>query len=170
MKKYRIFLTGIFIIGCLFTSCSFTGTYFPTNKTISDGTYVCENTIESTGYYKKLLDGIETSESLNVRGKKETLIIEGNTLHYISEECTYYERMANDSFVTLEEPVVENIRDLTGTYTICTGGKIVFDVEGDTYVFQNGAYFDYEQNDDEIKFVKRAILDGSYILGPFKKQ
>ncbi len=170
MKKYITILAGIIFIASLFTSCSFTGTYLPTKKTIPDGTYVCESPIQLTGYYKKYLDGIETTESLDIVVRKEILIINGNTLHYISGENTCYEEVESDSYVTLKEPVFEIKRDLTGTYTICIDKKITFNIEGDTYVFQNGAYFDYEQNNDEIKFVKRAILDGAYVLGPFKKQ
>lgn len=170
MKNYKNYLAILFILGCLFTSCSFTQTYFPTKKTIPDGTYVCKETIESTGYHQKLLDGIETSENLDIKFNIETLIIKDNTLHYVSGDYTYYERIDTDSYVTLAEPTVENKKDLTGTYTIYTGDKIAFEIEGDTYVFQNGAYFDYEQNGDEIRFVKKAILDGSYILGPFKRQ
>lgn len=172
MKKIRNYLAGIFILGGLLASCSFTGTYFPTKKTIPDGTYVCEEPTATTGYYKKLLDGVETLESLDTTIRRETLTIKGNTLHYVLDNCSSYEKVDADSnsYVTLEEPVVENISDLTGTYTIYTDDKIMFDIEGDTYVFQNGSYFEYEQNGDEIKFVKKAILDGSYILGPFKKQ
>lgn len=173
MKKINFCLVRMAILGgllSLFTSCSFTGTYFPTKKTIPEGQYLKEEVCASTGVYSKLLDGIETSENIDVTIRRETLTVKGNTIEYTYGEYTYFNMIDRNTFVTLSEPTVEYYKECSGTYTIYTDGKINFDVEGGDYTFQNGSYFDYEKDGNEIRFVKKAILDGSYILGPFIKQ
>lgn len=173
MKKLthlKTCLAGLFILGTLFTSCNFN---IPSKKTIPEGDYIKEVACYTTGTYEKTLDGEKTDKSIDVTIRCETFTVsEGNRFHYTYGEYTYYDKEEGKPvFTTRLEPLVDGYKEIDGTYTIYANKKITFAVEGsDTYTFQHGAAFDYVKNGNEISFIKRAYLDGSYILGPFVKQ
>lgn len=175
MKKSILSILGsVFLIG-LIASCS--SPHIPLKKaTLPEGVYVQSKSNHSSGYGTKLLDGVETYESIDVCKEIITLTIKSDKKIQISKKYVTYYSIDNTgdipAYTTLAVPEEEIIYNHEGTYQIYTDDNVVFDLDDvdEGGPLQEGCYWLYTISGDELTLKKNVIMIDGTIVYNFIKQ